>query len=213
MTRRTLAVLSVLTAVSAGCGRAPAAPAPEVSDPPRLARASRVDLPERVPAYGIAVGRGDALRLEVSIEAADSAQVHPGQTAEVSVLPSTVAVACRVERVLLAASTETGQSLAWLKPLTPATRLAPNDFVYARITTGVRRGVLTVPIAAVLIRGGRTIVVRAEDGGKKYAAIDVKIGASDGEPIEIVSGLSTGDEVVVEGGLGAAFPDFKAGDN
>jgi len=213
MTRRTLYALSVLTSISAGCGRAPAASAPEVSDPPRLSRAERVDLPERVPAYGIAVGRGEGLRLEVSIEAADSAQVRPGQTAEVFVLPSTAAVVCRVERVLLAASAETGQSLAWLKPLTPAAALTPNDFVYARVTTGVRRGVLTVPAAAVLIRGGRTIVVRAEGGGGKYTPVEVRTGTSDGEPVEIVSGLADGDEIVVEGGLGAAFPDFKAGED
>lgn len=206
-------LLPVLLTLCAACGRSPAPALPEINDPPKLARVVRADLFERAPAYGVAVGRGTALRLEVSVEAEDSGRVIPGQTAEAYVIPSSAAVACRVERVLRSASAETGQAIAWLKPVGPAPDLAPNDFVYARITTRVRRRALTAPAAAIMVAGGKTIAVRAEGEAKKPSPVAVVVGGTDGDRVEIVSGLSEGDEVVVEGGLGSAFPDFKAGEN
>ncbi len=213
MNRAAARLLPVLLTLCAACGRSPAPAVPGIDDAPKLARVVRADLLERAPAYGVAVGRGDALRLEVSIEAEDSRRVVPGQLAEAYVIPSSAAVACRVERVLRSASAETGQAIAWLKPIGPNPQLAPNDFVYARIVTRARRGALTAPAAAIMVAGGKTIAVRVEGADRKPTPLEVVVGASDGDRVEIISGLSAGDEVVVEGGLGWAFAEFKAGEN
>ncbi|MDE2292702.1 MAG: hypothetical protein KGL53_11530, partial [Elusimicrobia bacterium] len=103
------------------------------------------------------------------------------------------------------------QALAWLTPDSPG-GLATNDFVLARITMGVRRGVLTVPAPAVLKSGGKTIVLRASgpDGERRYEVVPVRTGAQAEGRVEVLSGLAAGDEVVTQGGLGHAFPDFKA---
>ncbi|MDE2039615.1 MAG: hypothetical protein KGO96_00715 [Elusimicrobia bacterium] len=194
------------------CGGGKPVSIAKVEDVPELASAALTTMPEQVPAYGIALDGGTAPGFEVTIEAGDSALVHPGQRAFAYVLPSTAPVACRVTRILRGVSAETGQSIAWLAPVARGL-VAPNDFVSARITVAVRRGVLTVPAAAVMVRDGKTMVVRqakGPDGKVYYQAVPVKTGMAAGGRLEIVSGLKPGERVAVSGAVGLLNPDFKA---
>lgn len=203
-----LAWLLPLLAALTACGKGGAA-IPDVEDQPRLGRVERADLPDVVPAYGIAED-GGAPRFVVNIEAADSARVHAGQRATVAY--STQAVACRVARILRGVSAETGQAVAWLSP-EGRSAVAANDFVTARIEVGLRRGVLSVPAEAVMIQGGRTLVIRADeakDGKTSYAPAPVITGIQSGGKVEIASGLKAGQAIVVSGGIGLLNPDFKA---
>ena len=57
--------------------------------------------------------------------------------------------------------------------------------------------VLTVPSAALVEDGGKTIVYTALDKktGEPSAPVEVTTGISDGETVEILSGLSSGDSI------------------
>ncbi|NNN05836.1 MAG: hypothetical protein HKL90_08030 [Elusimicrobia bacterium] len=197
-----------LCATLAACGKSGAFVAPPLADTPTIATAALTDIPVRAPAYGIALKDG---RLAVNIEAGDAKSVHVGEnaTAFASGQPP---ISCRVTRVLSGASTETGQALAWLAP-TDGIHAAPNEFVTASIVVAVKRRALTVPKSAVLVRDGRTLVVRADaaaDGKTAYVPAPVATGGESDASIEIVSGLKAGDRVLTIGAIGALYPDFKA---
>ncbi len=66
-----------------------------------------------------------------------------------------------------------------------------------RVEVSTLPGILTVPAAAIYEDGNRTYVYTAldEKTGQPKRAVDVTTGSSDGESIEILSGLSEGDAV------------------
>ncbi len=204
---RKLRLLAAAAALAA-CGKRAEFSAPPLEDAPALAAAVTADLPVRVPAYGIALKDG---RLEVNIEACDARLVRPGQAAT-AFAPGQAPIPCAVSRVLPGASAETGQALAWLTPARGG-RAAPNEFVSASIVVAVKRRALAVPKSAVLVRDGRTLVVRADagEGGRTaYVPVPVETGDESDDAIEIRSGLKAGDRVVTAGAIGPLYPDFKA---
>lgn len=204
---RLLAPLMYCAALAA-CGKSAAFVAPPLADTPTIATASLSDIPVRAPAYGIAQKDG---RLAVNIEAGDAKKIHIGQSAT-AFASGQAPISCRVTRVLTHASAETGQALAWLEP-TDGVHAAPNEFVTASIVVAVKRRALTVPKSAVLVRDGRTLVVRADaaaDGKTAYVPTPVATGDESADSIEIVSGLKAGDRVLTIGAIGALYPDFKA---
>ena len=209
MPRKPLALCAVAVAALAACGKRAEFAAPALEDAPVLADAALTDIPVRVPAYGLALKDG---RFEVNIEAGDAKLVRAGQAAT-AFPPGQSPIPCRVTRVLPVASVETGQALAWLTPAQDG-RAAPNEFVSASIVVAVKRRALAVPKSAVLVRDGRTLVVRANAGeGDKIAYVPVPVDTGDesDSAIEIRSGLKAGDRVVTAGAIGALYPDFKAG--
>ncbi|MDE2512028.1 MAG: hypothetical protein KGL74_12970 [Elusimicrobia bacterium] len=203
---------AALAAAASGCGRAAAPKLSDLSDVPQAAAVARRDLPLTAPAYGIAVQGAAGQEFEATVEAADAGKVRSGQQALAYVLPSTAPISCRVERVMRDASAETGQALVWLKP-SSADPAPENDFIFARILIGTHRGALTVPRGAVMIRGGKTMVVRlgrSADGKTVYEPIPVAIGLTAGGYAEVLSGLAPGDSVVAAAGIGLLDPAFKA---
>lgn len=206
MSARILLAACVAAAL-AGCGTKDAA-VPNVEDHPAIGAAALKDIPERIPAYGIVEGE----RIVVSIEASDSPRVHEGQPAWVYALPSTAAVACRVTRTFRGVSAETNQALAWLEPIS-GRMLPANSFVSAAIEVARHRRAITIPRAAVMIQGGRTVVLRVQqsaDHKTSYEPAPVTMGVEDGNDVEVLSGLKPGEEIVTSGGIGLLFPDFKA---
>jgi len=63
------------------------------------------------------------------------------------------------------------------------------------IIAGVKKNVLVVPNAAVKWKDGRYVVYKVEGG--KVKEVPVKVGWSDDEFTEIVSGLKEGDKVAI----------------
>lgn len=201
-----LALLASLLLLS-GCKRASVA-IPDVEDQPVLGTARVEALTELVPASGV-VEDG---HIVVNVEAADSSKVREGERAWVSLLPSTAPVAYRVTRVLRGVSAETGQSLAWLAPMR-GRDLPPNSFVSASIETSRISNALVVPRTAIMIRDGKTVVLRQvtdAQGKTSFEPAAVAMGLEAGDKAQILSGLSAGDTVVVSGGIGLLFPEFKA---
>jgi cobalt-zinc-cadmium efflux system membrane fusion protein len=76
-------------------------------------------------------------------------------------------------------------------------RLKPDMFANVEIITDVNSTAISVPQSAVLEDGGKSIVFVAE--GNAYKQRQVQLGIKNGDRVEIVDGLSSGDRVVTKG--------------
>jgi multidrug efflux system membrane fusion protein len=77
-------------------------------------------------------------------------------------------------------------------------KLFPNQFVNARLLVTELRDVVTVPVAAVQ-RGAPGTYVYLINADDTVSVRPIKLGPTDGEMTQVVSGLSAGDRVVVDG--------------
>ncbi|MDE2489981.1 MAG: hypothetical protein KGM24_03990 [Elusimicrobia bacterium] len=213
MNKAALPLLAAALSGLAACGGRRPAVLKDPASSIRTAAVERRDLTDFVPAYGIVVDGPNGPELEANVEAADAPRVRAGEdaTAYVAEDGRDVPAPCRVRRILRGASAETGGAIAWLAFSRP-TDVPLRSFLYAHIRTGEKRGVLTVPLSALYVRAGREYAVVASTGatGVSYAPRRVETGLVAGGTAEIVSGLSPFDRVVVAGGLGFVYADFKA---
>jgi len=76
-------------------------------------------------------------------------------------------------------------------------RLKPDMFASVQIITDLRRTAISIPQAAVLDDGGKTVAFIAEGNG--YAKREVHAGIQGNGRVEIIEGLQAGDKVVVKG--------------
>ncbi|HEV7398337.1 MAG TPA: efflux RND transporter periplasmic adaptor subunit [Pyrinomonadaceae bacterium] len=79
----------------------------------------------------------------------------------------------------------------------PDGRLKPDMFASVQIITDLRRTAISIPQAAVLDDGGKTVVFIAAGNG--YVKREVHAGIQGNDRVEIVEGLQAGDKVVVKG--------------
>ena len=78
-----------------------------------------------------------------------------------------------------------------------ANLLKPGMFVQVKLYTGQVKKMITVPARAVLnVEGEYYVFLAAENGAQKR---QVKTGASVGDRVEILSGLSAGEQLIVSG--------------
>lgn len=76
--------------------------------------------------------------------------------------------------------------------------LPPGLWLEAELSGAARPDVLLAPAEAVILRGGEASVVRALPDNR-FVPTPVRIGARFGERIEVLEGVSEGDQVVVSG--------------
>lgn len=88
----------------------------------------------------------------------------------------------------------------------PGNRLRPGMRAELEIVSGKRADVVTVPRDAVQGQGGdRFVFIRDYELEHAFVKVPVKVGATNGEHTEILSGLMPGDEVVTTGAYPLAF--------
>ncbi len=141
-------------------------------DPLRL----RLAVPERE-AVGLQVGQG----VRVTVEGDDT--VHEGRVARLS-------PAIQEQNRTLAIEAEIPN---------PRGGLRPGAFARAEIVTRAPRPVVTVPATAIVTFAGIEKVLSAQDG--KTVEMRVQTGRRVGGEVEIISGLTAGQLVVVEPGI------------
>lgn len=198
---------SILFSAVAGCSKGKT-DIPDITDEPLTASVTMKDLPETVPAYGIAASGA----FEVNLEAKDASRVRVGQRAFVTPEGSSDPLECRVSGVIPNVNLATGQAVAWLRPA-GGPGFPAGEFVSAAIVVGMRYKALTVPQDAVYVRDGKPQVLlkRAnKDGTAAYDPTPVETGVATDTDVEIVSGLKAGEEVATQAGIGYLYPDFKA---
>jgi multidrug efflux pump subunit AcrA (membrane-fusion protein) len=76
-------------------------------------------------------------------------------------------------------------------------RLKPDMFANVQIITDLHRTAISIPQAAVLDDGGKTVVFVSEGSG--YVKRGVNVGIQGNGRAEIIEGLKAGDKVVVKG--------------
>jgi len=79
----------------------------------------------------------------------------------------------------------------------PGGQLKPDMFANVEIVTAGRASAITVPLAAILDDGGKSVVFVADGTGFKKR--EVIVGLKSNDRVEIVEGLTAGDKVVVKG--------------
>ena len=200
--------------LAAGCKKSGHFEIKELSDEPELQKVSMQNIPETIPGYGIALSSRE---FEVSIEAADAKLIHEGQKAIVNSIPAREHIFCQVSRVSRNVSSETGQAIAWLRP-NKSSSIINGEFIFASITTNVLHHALSVPNEAILIKEGKTMVIKetkstekGKEGKSVYVPTPIVLGFQSPEIAEVKSGLSPNDQIVTQAGIGFLFPDFKSG--
>ena len=225
MNSKTTRMIALVVALSAsaglGCTRKKPFTVPDFEDPPVFATTIQGDLPIYSPGFGIVKSEGASPELQVAIERADGPLIHEGQPAKVYVPPSTSPLSGKVTRIIHSVNSETGQSIAWLRVSSGSTRFKVGDFVQVQIRAQLKPNALSVPREAVLIREGKNYVIRALRKGESpeikeetpkiaFKSQEVEVGETSDQRVEIKSGLQAGDPVMIRGGLGFLFPEFKA---
>ncbi|MGI8811923.1 MAG: efflux RND transporter periplasmic adaptor subunit [Pyrinomonadaceae bacterium] len=79
----------------------------------------------------------------------------------------------------------------------PEGRLKPDMFANVEIVTAAHRTAISIPLAAVLDDGGKSVVFVAD--GNKYNKREVTLGLKSEERVEVIQGINAGDKVVVKG--------------
>jgi RND family efflux transporter MFP subunit len=127
----------------------------------------------------------DAGRLRVGLKARVEVQARPGETfeGELAAIAPEVDARNRHFRIeLRVPNTETG--------------LLSGMYATARIIRSVEVDALLLPREAVATRDGRRVVMRVE--GDQVAAVVIEEGATDGERVQVLSGLAAGDRVLAD---------------
>lgn len=100
-----------------------------------------------------------------------------------------------------------GQSVSTTGSFVPVTfefnnvgGIVPGSFAEIYLISGNRDNVISIPVSALTEEQGVYYVyVRVDDEG--YLKKEVKLGASDGDRIEVISGLEKGDNLVTKGAI------------
>lgn len=102
----------------------------------------------------------------------------------------------RVSRIYPSVDPATGQVKILVSVPNPQQQLVVGLFAEGRVINASRRG-LTVPLAAVDLRGVRPMVVQLKGGRLKHAEVTTGLEDTVAEQVEITAGLAAGDTVVL----------------
>lgn len=212
MSNRLLIVTGMVIVLAfSGCKRK-AFQVSEFEEEPEVVQIKKHDFVETAPAYGVVSGGA----FQVNIEAEDAPKVQAGQTAVVQAIPGTTSVRARVSRILRNVTAETRQGIAWLEPLDSQMSrkiFREGDFVFAILTIRIKHDALAIPRNGLFIKDSKTwaIVQRTNEKGKvEFKPVEIEVGTSSMEEVEVLKGLDEGQKVASGGAIGFLYPDFKA---
>lgn len=144
----------------------------------------------------------DPVRVRIGVPEGDVGHVAVGSPATVRIPALDASFTGRVSLIGVAADPTTRSYTVEVTVPNPAHRLRAGMVAEATISTNQRVTALLVPAAAVLHNGsvdGATIVYALDRGDSRVHARRVTTGAARGDSLEITSGLTSGDRIVVAG--------------
>mgnify|MGYP002630162959 CR=1 FL=1 len=146
--------------------------------------------------------RVDPLRMELTVPAQFVAEVAAGRAVTFMVDTYPDETFTGIIRYVSPAINADSRALV-VEALVPNTdgRLMPGFFATARIEEASRRPALLIPSAAVRMSGGaaRVFVVTQGDSGRRAEERVIAVGQVVGDRTEVASGLTAGEQVVVDG--------------
>jgi HlyD family secretion protein len=138
----------------------------------------------------------------VNVPQTDAAALRVGQPAIITQTDSSEQTEGKVTVVSPATDPNTTTVQVWVQMANTDERLKPGTTVHASIVTEAYKAASVVPVAAVLPgeEGGTAVLTVSSDSVAHKKA--VKLGVREGNQVQILSGVTPGEEVVVVGGLG-----------
>lgn len=138
----------------------------------------------------------------INIPHSDAATVRVGQTAALTQPDQKEEMEGKVTVVSPAADPSTTTVQVWIEIPNPGERLKPGAAVHAAIATEVYKAATVVPVAAILPgEEGGTAVLTVSSDSVAHKRV-VALGVREGKQVQILSGVSAGEEVVIVGGMG-----------
>lgn len=138
------------------------------------------------------------LYADVFLSELESRRVRPGQDVEIGLgAEGSDTVTGRIVRVSPVVDDATGTVKVTAQIDRPGPNFRPGAFVRARIRTDTREETVLAPKRAVVEEAGRTYIFVQE--GETAVKREVELGYEDGPRVEVVSGLSPGENVIVAG--------------
>lgn len=141
----------------------------------------------------------DTMTVTIAVDEKDIADVKTGMTAQLTMnaLPDETFEG-QVTRVAQTGSGNGGSSKFDVEiTLSRESDMLPGMSATAQLTLYEKRNVLTLPVAALRDEGGKTLVYTGKDKktGEPANPVEVTTGLSDGENVEILSGIDSGTTV------------------
>ena len=132
----------------------------------------------------------------------EASAVKVGQTATITQPGNSDQTEGKVTVVSPAADPNTTTVQVWIEIANVGERLKPGSAVHAAISSEVYKAATVVPVAAILPaeEGGTAVLTVSADSIAHRRA--VKLGVREGSQVQILSGITPGEEVVVVGGIG-----------
>jgi len=137
-----------------------------------------------------------SLWVDIHIFGGDAQHIRPGVPVAVTRMSDNVTAETVLERVLPGTATASQSTVARATIDNLDGLWRPGSAVRARITVEQQPAALVVPLAALQnFRDWDVVFIRI---GDNYEVRPVELGKRDGTQVEVLSGLKTGDQVVVE---------------
>ena len=145
----------------------------------------------------------ETYQISMTVDELDILSVHPGQEARITIdaLPGREYSGTVTEVNTYGTANSAGNSKFSATVEIPVSEnLLPGMNASVLITVSTTENVLTLPAKALVGKDGKTLVYTGYDekNGILTGPVEVTTGASDGEIVEILSGLSEGDSVTYE---------------
>ena len=144
----------------------------------------------------------DPVRVRIGVPEGDVGHLKVGAPASVRIPALDAGFTGRVSLIGVTADPTTRSYTVEITVPNPAHELRAGMVAEATISTSQMVSALLVPATAVLHNGGvdgATIVYTVDRGGSRVHARRVTTGAARGDSLEITSGLTSGDRIVVAG--------------
>lgn len=154
----------------------------------------------------VQISQVDPLRVRFSISAQDwlnqggsDGSLRPGETVEL-ILPngSTYEQTATIEGVDNSVSAATGALMLEARTPNPSALLRPGMFVKVRARVGGQKGVLLVPVGAIVSLQGKTMVVELDPQGAAHL-VPVELGLQQQGLVAVKGELSVRSQIVVRG--------------
>jgi cobalt-zinc-cadmium efflux system membrane fusion protein len=137
-----------------------------------------------------------SLWVDLHIFGADAQHIRPGVPVKVTRMSDGVTFETTLERVLPGTATASQSTVARATLRNDDGQWRPGAAVKARIVVATTPAAQVVPLSALQTMDGKDVVFVRE--GDTYTARALTLGARDAGKVEVLSGLTVGEDVVVE---------------
>jgi cobalt-zinc-cadmium efflux system membrane fusion protein len=137
-----------------------------------------------------------SLWVDMHLFGSDAQHITPGLPVQITRLSDGAQATTKLDRILPGTATASQSTVARATIRNADGRWRPGTAVRARVTVSERHAALVVPATALqAMESAAVVFIRT---GDTYTARPVRVGERDADNVEVLEGLKSGEEVVVE---------------